>query len=874
MDLEQLKSHFPFPEIRPSQEKALEKLVVDEEKGKKFSIFELPTGIGKCFAKGTPILMLDGTIKPVEDIVVGDKLMGPDSRPRAVLDLSQGVDELFRVTPVKGDSFTVNSSHILSVKMTQSKIHKPTGHSSYHKQIVNISISDYLNKGNYWKHCAKLYRTGVDFEINELHDPEELAYYIGLWLGDGSSATLTEVTTADSEIKAYLEILASDFQLGLTPYNNGSKATAWNLTSQKTGGSKDRNTLLNELRRLGISSEKRVPLAFKTASKESRLNLLAGYLDADGHLTNGTFEFTSKNKALAEDIAFIARSLGFSVYAKPCQKFCQTGNGGTYYRGNISGDIKNIPTIIPRKKAVDRTQKKDVLVTGFSVEAIGSGDYYGFGVDGDHLFLLGDFTVVHNSGLSVAALGWAADCQTEPPIKPGGTILTSQKILQDQYASEFGDIGLADLRGAANYRCGEHEANCEVGSVMNKLSGTVCENCPYRNAKTVFQASPKGITNFSYYLTDAMYKRQLPKRKLLIIDEAHNTENVLIAFSEIGISASRLEELDIKLPTKPLTAIPETKQWIEQIVLPAADIYGIKLKQEIAEAQQEHGSLMTLLKKEMNLSSFKSNLAKFLESPSEMWFINQTDGLGIKPLRGDVFSEELLFSRAEKIIFMSATILDPRTFVRNLGIPVKDCGYMSLPSEFPQENRRIIFTPAGSMSYKNYDITLPKLLNKIERILEKHKMEKGIIHCQSFKLMNHIQQGLRRSPHYSRLIAHDTQSRASAVERHMTSPLPTVLLSPSMTEGLDLRGDLSRFQVVAKVPFASLADPYVKKRMELDKGWYQWNTALTLVQGLGRSIRSKDDYARSYIIDQDFQMFLKTCNDILPEWWLESIEFK
>ena len=484
-------------------------------------------------------------------------------------------------------------------------------------------------------------------------------------------------------------------------------------------------------------------------------------------------------------------------------------------------------------------------------------------------------TGIGKSGLAMAGLGWASECTTEPPIKPGGTILTSQKILQDQYASEFSRAGLADLRGAANYRCAENETNCEVGGQINKITGSVCEHCPYRSAKAFFQVSPMGITNFAYYLVDAMYKRQLPKRKLLIIDEAHNTESVLIAFSEIIISPTRLEELGVQLPSPAITTIADAKQWINKVILPAVEIFSIKLQGEILAKQGEgHSSLMPLLKKEMSLSQFTANLGKFLDSESEMWFINQTDSLGIKPLRGDVFSEELLFSRAEKIIFMSATILDPRTFIRNLGIPKSQCGYMSLPSEFPQENRPIIFTPAGSMSYKNYDATLPKLLNKIERILEKHKEEKGIIHCQSFKLMNHIQQGLRRSPHYRRLIIHDSATRANAVATHTNSPEPTVLLSPSMTEGLDLRGDLSRFQVVAKMPFASLADPYVKKRMELDKGWYQWNTALTLVQGLGRSIRSKDDHARSYIIDQDFQMFLKTCNDILPEWWLESIEFK
>ena len=120
----------------------------------------------------------------------------------------------------------------------------------------------------------------------------------------------------------------------------------------------------------------------------------------------------------------------------------------------------------------------------------------------------------------------------------------------------------------------------------------------------------------------------------------------------------------------------------------------------------------------------------------------------------------------------------------------------------------------------------------------------------------------------------NSNSKAQAILIHTQSDQPTVLLSPSMTEGLDLRGDLSRFQVVAKMPYASLADPYVKTRMELDSDWYRLQTALTLVQALGRSVRSMDDYATSYIIDGDFAYFLKQADSILPDWWKDSIEAK
>ena len=93
-----------------------------------------------------------------------------------------------------------------------------------------------------------------------------------------------------------------------------------------------------------------------------------------------------------------------------------------------------------------------------------------------------------------------------------------------------------------------------------------------------------------------------------------------------------------------------------------------------------------------------------------------------------------------------------------------------------------------------------------------------------------------------------------------------------MTEGLDLRGELSRFQIVAKAPFLNLADPYIKRRMAIDNDWYTWSACLALAQGLGRSIRSKEDYARSYILDADTMRLLKS--NFLPDWWLSAVEFK
>src|SRR5208337_4062168 len=129
------------------------------------------------------------------------------------------------------------------------------------------------------------------------------------------------------------------------------------------------------------------------------------------------------------------------------------------------------------------------------------------------------------------------------------------------------------------------------------------------------------------------------------------------------------------------------------------------------------------------------------------------------------------------------------------------------------------------------------------------------VHTHSYDINRYITNALTLQ-HGVRIVTHDNRpgSRERAVMEHFSSDLPTVLFSPSMTEGLDLKEELSRFQVICKVPYPFL-DPYVKARMERDPAWYQLLTALALVQATGRSVRSKTDKAHTYILDSGFADF-------------------
>lgn len=348
-------------------------------------------GNGKCIRFNTPILMYSGEFKPVQDIIVGDLVMGPDSKPRTVLSLGRGHEEMFEVTPTKGDTFTCNRSHILSLKIS----------STYSKEftkdkVVNVSVEDYLGMNPKFKHQAKLWRPGaLDFPNSKI--PPFDSYWVGLWLGDGTRGD-TEVTKDDQELWDYYPIFAQKHGVTLSEHlPKGRCRSATFITKGKSN-----NPLRDYTKTLVSEDEQKfIPHDLLTSSREDRLKLLAGLLDSDGYLNSNTYDIVTKYPKLRDGILFLARSLGFAAYSKEITKGIKsTGFVGKYHLINISGDVDQIPLKVARKKASPRQQKKDVLKTGFTIKSVGEGDYYGFTLDGDHLFLLGDFTVSHNTALA------------------------------------------------------------------------------------------------------------------------------------------------------------------------------------------------------------------------------------------------------------------------------------------------------------------------------------------------------------------------------------------------------------------------------------------------------------------------------------------
>ena len=359
---------------------------------------ELPTA---CHLAGTPILLFNGSIKKVEDIRVGDRLMGPDSCPRTVLRLYNGQDDLYTITPDRGEVRVVNSQHVLALRRTNTK-------SSYRTNTprrkdfmgthptVNCTVQEYLAQSKTFKHTYKLYHTGVEFGNSQpLSIPP---YILGLWLGDGSSSE-GSLTTMDGEIAGIWTryIRSVDGEVHITQQLN-NRASTFRAVAKVRKGPHFSNPMTGLLRNINVLRNKHIPMIYKTSNQTDRLALLAGLIDTDGYYAGSSYEITQKSPQLADDILFLARSLGFSANRTISYKKCQTGNGGYYHRIHICGDIARIPVLLVRKKSTGISTRKNPLVSGFKVSDYGYGEYYGFELDGDHLYLDGSFMVHHNSG--------------------------------------------------------------------------------------------------------------------------------------------------------------------------------------------------------------------------------------------------------------------------------------------------------------------------------------------------------------------------------------------------------------------------------------------------------------------------------------------
>lgn len=348
-----------------------------------------PTRYGKCLGPDEPVLMFDGSIKTAKEVQVGDRLMGPDSKPRTVKSTVTGQDEMVWIIPNKGRPWLCTHDHVLNLRCNYTEYHYLRG------QTCNVTVDDYLQKSKNWKHLHKMWRTGVEFEEKA---PVDSPYVAGIFVGDGSRY-VNSINDGDPEVINTVIKWCHEKGFCFNP-QPGSGCIEMRISDPNRDWMETGLVSQFRLQFLNSKMERVIPKTYLTASRQERLELLAGLLDTDGYCVNHWYyEIVTKYETLRDDILFLARSLGFSAYysQKPV-KLKTWDKPRIYQRIRIGGQVEEIPVRSQRFK-LQRHNKHDSTNVGFEVQPAGVRPYAGFDLDGDGLFLLGDFTVTHNTML-------------------------------------------------------------------------------------------------------------------------------------------------------------------------------------------------------------------------------------------------------------------------------------------------------------------------------------------------------------------------------------------------------------------------------------------------------------------------------------------
>jgi Rad3-related DNA helicase len=462
-------------------------------------------------------------------------------------------------------------------------------------------------------------------------------------------------------------------------------------------------------------------------------------------------------------------------------------------------------------------------------------------------------------------------------------ILTNSKLLQQQYVKDYSFIN--NLWGKDNYHCERFDTDCKTGETLcDTTSIGRCSECPYTIARERWKTAEIALTNFHMIDTMALFQPATIDEKggkLLIIDEAHSFDEVFSDFISITISKRSLtlmglETSSIDRITRSIGKITEVSTFnsiLETVIVPQINETVKELQVKIKSKKSDK-----IVKQLKEAEGFLGKLVYFTKDMSDPYrsenWVLETSGEGeflaksVQPVWVGPLLQEHLWSKYTNIVFMSGTLLDQNLFSYIAGIESVSSNYIDIPSPFKTESRPIYYMPVGKMTWTEKADTWKRMRPWIMKILKRNAGKKGIIHTNSYEFSKWIAESFKDE---KRLLYPESKNRDEILEKHYNSIDDTVLVSPSMHTGVDLKDDSSRFQIIIKVPYPSLGSEKIKRRKDLKPDWYGFKSCADIIQAYGRSTRSQDDWSETWILDASFSDLLKYNSKFIPRWVSDAI---
>lgn len=492
--------------------------------------------------------------------------------------------------------------------------------------------------------------------------------------------------------------------------------------------------------------------------------------------------------------------------------------------------------------------------------------------------------------------------------------LTIQKALQNQIIADFPDI--VSLKGRNAYPCSIYERDyaklitsgafttkaldkiiddgpdCSKGMCRVVMKSTKCGRCfpntvkggelevlpvgkrfsacDYFEQVNVAINSPHVLMNYSSFMAQTYHAERFAKRDLLICDEAHNIQNVIMDFVSVKFSDFKLQDYGITIPN--LKDPSSYAEWIEE--------NGVM---KVLDELRVNAKLSGDIDSEDELNELTSRLGNFLISasdPRDEWVSDFEEIPGrrrpyrsvtLRPVYVRHFSNDLLFRYADHTLMMSATILNLNSFCDATGIKKEDVAAYRMKNRIPVSRRPVVVIPAvkATGGEKKMGEWMPKMAAKVDELCNNHQDHRGVIHTHNHAICNALFEQCKVN---KRFINQKNFADKQMMIEYLKGTKNGIIVSPGIAEGYDLKGDLARFQIIAKTPFPNyFADKQLARRAEVDFDYINWLTALKMVQQAGRAVRGEDDWAITYVIDSTFVWFKDEAAHMFPKWFLDAI---
>lgn len=504
------------------------------------------------------------------------------------------------------------------------------------------------------------------------------------------------------------------------------------------------------------------------------------------------------------------------------------------------------------------------------------------------------------TGKSLIAM-WSSYILKEMGLR--GYLITSDLTLQDQYESDIHRLGLRwpSIRGVDNYECTVNGLPFSLGDC--KLRGIGYEQaeklecygqCEYLNNRRRAIDQPVALFNYSYWLIQRNYVEDrmliegktvpFEQRDFVFFDEAHKVDEIVQNHFSPRIDMSVVDRFSVANRFIERHNIGTEVATIGNVKSIVHRLMTVRTKADLFKEMQNFRGIAKIYRKAATVAKGLANKRYKNQPMPRDWqaamttfdrlkdvyckfddYVDLIKEVGLEAMVIDQTDEEAKFMCVEEQamiqkylhkkagfkVFMSATIGDPKSYVKIMGI--KNAKFIRMDNTFNYDKSPVVFINRHKLSMREKEASLPEVVKILDQILSKHKGQRGIIHSGSYAFSKYIYE---HSKNAKRIIDYaDSKSKKEALRNFKESD-DKILMGPSILEGLDLKDDVSRFQVFFKVPYPSLGDPLIKAKTEYSNEWYDWKTGISIMQGVGRSVRSEDDWAVTYVLDACFRSLI------------------